>query len=133
MRQKIIRWISVVLFAFLLFCTFASVQVQKMLLPQVITSEPAPGNVRVDGVETAYEYTIPYSALEQIGEDYYVYYVLERDGRFGKEQQTMRMGVNVAAQDGITAALTSPGYGEMVIQTNQPLQDGMRVMAERAS
>lgn len=128
MRKKIIGRISLYLFVFLLLCTFASIQVQKMTLPQVEVSDPAPGTVAVDGTETPYDYTLPLSALEAEGEDYYVYYLQEFEGRFGKEQSVMRMGVRVEAQDGVTAALTSPGYGKTVVRTNKPLEDGMRVM-----
>lgn len=128
MRQKMIRRLSVYLLVFLLLCTLASVQVQRMLLPQVTVAEPMPGKVVVEGVEAAYDYTIPFSALEWGGDGYYVYYVMEWEGRFGKEQSVMKMGVNVEAQDGVTAALDSKGYGEMVVQTNQPLEDGKRVM-----
>lgn len=128
MRKKIIGRISVYLFVFLLLCTVASTQVRKLTLPQVEVAEPGPGTVMVDGVETAYDYTLPFSALEQDGENYCLYYLQESDGRFGKEQSVMRMGVGVEAQDGVTAALSSMGYGRAVVRTNRPLTDGAQVM-----
>lgn len=130
MRKKIIWNISAGLFIFLVLCTFAAIQVEKLVLPQVEASEAVPGTVIVDGAETAYDYTIPISALELCGEDYFVYCLQEWDGQFGKELSVMRVRIGVIAQDGVTAALSSPGYGRMVVRTNKPLEDGSQVILQ---
>lgn len=130
MRKKVLRKLSVYVFIFLIFCTFVSVQVEKIILPQVSVSEAVPGVLMVNGVSTEYEYTIPFTALEKEGDTYFVYYLQETDGRFGKETKTMRMETNVIAQDGVLAALKSKGFYEMIIGTNKPLEDKMLVSVQ---
>lgn len=130
MRKKVRRKLSVYVFIFLIFCTFVSVQVEKITLPQVSVSEAVPGVLMVNGVSTEYEYTIPFTALEKEGDTYFVYYLQETDGRFGKETKTMRMETNVIAQDGVLAALKSKGFYEMIISTNKLLEDKMLVSVQ---
>lgn len=130
MRKKILRKFSVYVFIFLIFCTLASVQVEKLLLPQVVVSEAVPGTLNINGTEMDYEYTIPFSALEKSGESYFVYYLREMNGRFGKEYRVMLMEIDVIAQDGVRAALKSQGFYEMVIDTNKALADNMTVMVQ---
>lgn len=128
MRKKCVWRITVCLYVFLVLCTLASIQVQRLILPQVEVAQAMPGTVRVEGMEVSRDYTIPITALEKCGEDYAVYYLQERDGRFGKEQYVMRMGIQVTERDDHTAALSSQGYGKIVVRTNRPLADGMRVL-----
>lgn len=130
MRKKIGRKLSVYVFVFLLFCTVVSVQVEKLVLPQVTVSEAVPGILTIDGISTEYDYTIPLAALEKEEESYFVYYLQEMDGRFGKEERIMRMETNVVAQDGTLAALKSQGFYKIVISSNKPLEDKMVVMVQ---
>lgn len=131
MRKKSIWMISAWVYGLLALCTLASIQVQRLILPQVQTAEAGPGTVRAEEEERPYNYTIPFSALERDGDDYAVYYLQEREGRFGREKYVLRMGVRVVDQDGVTAALASQGYGEIVVGVDKPLRDGDRVLVIR--
>lgn len=129
-RKKIIRKAAEYLFLFLLFCTALSSRMQRVLLPQVAVSAPAPGTVLTDGKEVQYEYTLPVSALKWEGDRYWAYFIYTKEGKFGKEQFVQMFPVDVAAQDGTTAALRISLFDEVVVWMDCSLEDGMRVMVQ---
>lgn len=133
MRKKLIRRITIYLLIFLLFCTAASAQVQRRILPQVTVAELVPGTVETDGVIQQYDYTMPSRALTREGEAYYLYYVAKQQGKFGEEQIAVYFPANVVADDGMTAALSSDYYGRIIVDSDKALLPDQRVMVRQQS
>lgn len=127
-RKRCIRRLSLGLFLLLVFCTFASAEVEKMRFPQVTTGMAEAGIIRQDGREVEYEYTVPLSALFTGELGYQVFAVFPQHTRFGISYSVVGLPTEVLAMDEERAALDSGMGVELVLSSDRPLVSEMEVM-----
>ena len=92
-------------FLLLIFCTFASAQVERMRFPQVTVGRAEAGILRQDGREEEYPYTVPLSALFTGEQGFQVFAVFQEHTRFGISYSVLALPAEILAMDEERAAL----------------------------
>lgn len=80
-----------------------------------------------------YAALVPNSAVYNDSSGSYVFVLESREGPLGTENYLQKVGVNVEDSDNEKSALTDMVMGEVVIQSNKPVEDGDRVLKEAAN
>lgn len=80
-----------------------------------------------------YNALVPNSAVYYDSDGSYVFLLKSRKGPLGTENYLQKLAVNVEDSDNAMSALTSLVMGEVVIQSNKPVDDGARVLKEAAN
>lgn len=124
-RKKIIRSISLVLTLFLAVCTMIASRNQRMRIPRVAVTVPQAGYV--NGQQ--YDWVLPVSALYQLGDSWYAYHVDTMPGLFEDEQIISDVRFAVLNMDEQYVAVEEKPLDLLIVaDSNQPLENGMRVM-----
>lgn len=127
-RKRWIRRLALGFFLLLIFCTFASAQVERMRFPQVTVGRAEAGILRQDRREEEYPYTVPLSALFTGEQGFQVFAVFQEHTRFGISYSVLALPAEILAMDEERAALDSGMGVELVLSSDRPLANEMEVM-----
>ncbi|EHQ89123.1 HlyD family secretion protein [Desulfosporosinus youngiae] len=91
------------------------------------------GEIYLSKKTKPYATLIPNSAVYDDSSGSYVFVLESRKGPLGAENYLQKVDVNVEDSDNNKSALTDMVMGEVVMQSNKPLEDGDRVLKEAAN
>ena len=80
-----------------------------------------------------YPTLVPNSAVYSDSGGSYIYILKSRKGPLGEENYIQKMSVNVEDYDNEKSALSNMVTGEVVVQSDKPLEDGDKVLKEASS
>lgn len=91
------------------------------------------GEIYLSKKTKPYATLVPNSAVYDDSSGSYVFVLESRKGPLGEENYLQKVDVNVEDSDNNKSALTDMVMGEVVMQSNKPLEDGDRVLKEAAN
>lgn len=91
------------------------------------------GEIYLSKKTKPYAALVPNSAVYDDSSGSYVFVLESRKGPLGRSNYLQKVAVNVEDRDNVKSALTDMVMGEVVMQSNKPLEDGDRVLKEAAN
>ncbi len=91
------------------------------------------GEIYLSKKTKPYATLVPNSAVYDDSSGSYVFVLESRKGPLGTENYLQKVAVNVEDSDNEKSALTDMVMGEVVMQSNKPVEDGDRVLKEAAN
>ncbi|GBF33691.1 Co/Zn/Cd efflux system membrane fusion protein [Desulfocucumis palustris] len=91
------------------------------------------GEIYLSKKTKPYATLVPNSAVYNDSSGSYVFVLESRKGPLGTENYLQKVEVNVEDSDNVKSALTDMVMGEVVMQSNKPVEDGDRVLEEAAN
>lgn len=91
------------------------------------------GEIYVSKKTKPYASLVPNSAVYNDNSGSYIFVLESRKGPLGTENYLQKVDVNVEDSDNAKSALTDMAPGEVVIQSNKPVEDGDKVLKEAAN
>jgi len=91
------------------------------------------GEIYLSKKTKPYATLVPNSAVYDDSGGSYLFVLESRKGPLGAENYLQKVEVNVEDSDNQTSALTDMVMGEVVMQSNKPVEDGDRVLKEAAN
>lgn len=91
------------------------------------------GEIYLSKKTKPYATLVPNSAVYDDNSGSYLFVLESRKGPLGTENYLQKVEVNVEDSDNQTSALTDMVMGEVMMQSNKPVEDGDRVLKEAAN